>query len=707
MANNFWRVFCGNSECSSEVAKTCNYGFLSIIDPNTCINNCLVISFDFLLLLILIYIFICRSFSRKIIAHSESDHFSPVVIFSAIFNGGLALAYLGSGIWICYEQQKAKRSILPLHGWLVMLSQGFTWLLLDFTLLTGNLHLRHITTAKLCSTVIFFFAGFLCFSSIWTIIMNKTSSVEMVLEILSFPGAFLLLFCIFQGQKYVKTETDFGQVASYAPLQGEEANATCEEYSNEIVTPFAKAGFLSTMSFWWMNPLMKHGRKKVLEENFIPQLRQADCAQTCYLMFMEQLTKRKQKGTCESPSMLSVLFSCQKKEIIVSGLFALIKVLTVSSGPLFLKAFIEVAEGEEAFSYEGYALAGGLFLAKCLESFSERQWFFRTRLIGLQVRSFLSAAIYQKQLRLSNAAKVTHSPGMIMNYVTVDANRIGEFPCWFHQIWSTCLQLCLALVIVYNSVGLATVAALLAIILTVLASSPLAKLQYKYQTKLMGSRDKRLKAIAEALANMKVLKLYAWEKHFDNVIQVLRKEESKWILSISSQKGYQLILFWSSSILVSAVTFWSCYFLGIPLTTSNVFMFLGSLRIVQEPIRMIPDVAGIFIEANVSLARIEKFLMAPELENRNTRPVCEGKELDQSIFISDTEISWETDSSNATLRNINLVVKPGEKVAICGEVGSGKSTLLAAILGEVPNVKGIVSNHFIPCPCRCYIFLET
>jgi ABC-type bacteriocin/lantibiotic exporter with double-glycine peptidase domain len=63
-----------------------------------------------------------------------------------------------------------------------------------------------------------------------------------------------------------------------------------------------------------------------------------------------------------------------------------------------------------------------------------------------------------------------------------------------------------------------------------------------------------------------------------------------------------------------------------------------------------------------------------------------------SVFIRCAEISWDTDpSSKATLRSINLEVKPGDKVAICGELGSGKSTLLAAVLGEVPRVNGIVS----------------
>jgi ATP-binding cassette subfamily C (CFTR/MRP) protein 2 len=653
-------------------------------------------SFLLILFSFFIYIIVYRSFSRKNTAPSKSKHFSPMLICSAIYNGGLSLAYLGLGICIIGENLNAKRAILPSHGWLVLLFQGFTWMLLDIAVIIERPRLLHVTTTQLCS-IATLFSGILCFSSLWVAIVDKKASINMVLNILSFPGAIMLLLCASQEHKYVETDLQISHYALNPSLKGEEASDIVENCSNDNVTPFSKAGFLSKMSFWWLNPLMKHGKDKILKEDEIPQLRQEDRAQACYLMFKEQLSKRKQKGTYDMPSMVSVIFVCQRKTILISGLFALIKVLTASTGPLFLKAFIKVAEGKETFKYEGYTLAGMLFLVKCLESLSERQWFFQTRLIGLQVRSFLSAAIYQKQLKLSNAAKVTHSPGQIMNYVTVDAYRIGEFPYWFHQIWSTSLQLCIALAIVYYSVGLATFAALFVIILTVLATSPVAKLQHKYQTKLMVAQDKRLKAITEALANMKVLKLYAWEKHFKNVIQVLRKEEQEWILAVLLQKGYYLILFWSSPILVSVATFGACYFFGVPLSASNVFTFLASLRIVQEPIRIIPDVAGVFIEAKVSLTRILKFLEAPELQDRYAMQKCNDKELEQSILIKATEISWETNSAKAVLRNINLAVKPGEKVAICGEVGSGKSTLLAAILGEVPNIKGIVSNHFIHC----------
>ncbi|KAI6707125.1 hypothetical protein NL676_010087 [Syzygium grande] len=472
--------------------------------------------------------------------------------------------------------------------------------------------------------------------------------------------------------------------AVYEPLLDKE--------QNDNVTPFAKAGILSKVSFWWLNPLMKLGKEKILQDEDIPRLRIKERAETCYLRFMEQLHKEK-KTTSDTYSILSAIFYCEWRGILISGFFALTKVLALATGPLFLSAFIAFADGEEAFEYEGYALAGGLFLAKCLESLSERQWFFRARLIGLRIRSFLSAAICQKQLRLSSAAKMTHSPGQIVNYVTSDAYRIGEFPYWFHQIWSTGLQLCLALAIVYYAVGLATLAALTVLILIVAVTSPMAKLQLEYQRKLMEAQDKRLKVVAEVLVNMKVLKLYAWEKHFKKVIEELRKDESEWIAAVLWQNGYYMVLFWSSPVLVPAITFWTCYVLGIPLTASNVFMFLASLRIIQEPIRLIPDVVGAFIQAKVSLSRIAEFLEAPELENKPIKQQRDNEVLEMAVLLNSREISWDSGASKATLRNINLSVRKGEKVAICGEVGSGKSTLLAAILGEVSYIDGTVRVH--------------
>ncbi|KAI3876739.1 hypothetical protein MKX03_019508 [Papaver bracteatum] len=452
---------------------------------------------------------------------------------------------------------------------------------------------------------------------------------------------------------------------------------------SKIETDFAKAGLLSRLSFWWLNPLIRKGKQKHLEDDDIPMLRNSDRASTCYMSFMQQQH--------QPQSILRAIVHCYWKEIIVSGLCALLKVITLSSGPLFLDAFIKVAEGREDFKHEGYILAILLLFSKLLESLSQRQWYFHSRITGIRLRSLLSAAIYKKQLKLSSSAKTTNSGSEIISYVTVDAYRIGEFPYWFHQIWTLVLQICLGLAILVHAVGLATVAALVVIVLTVLVNIPIAKLQTKYQRKLMGVQDRRLKAMSEALMNMKILKLYAWEIHFKNVIEKLRNEEYRWLLSMQYHKAFNGFLFWASPVMVAGSTFWACYLLKVPLNPSNVFTFIATLRIVQDPIKLFPDVIASVIQAKVSFERIKNFLATPELYSEKVRHKGNDEEqLKHSIFIESGNFSWEESRIKYTLRNIHLEVKPGEKVAICGEVGAGKSTLLAAILGEVPNINGTI-----------------
>lgn len=662
-------IFCG-TECQTGVSsRTCCSGTMEILDPSSFANHILVISANIIFILIILKIVFFQEVpSERTLSTLRRNGISNLSICSLGFNIGVALGYFTSGIWSVGK--------IPLHAWLLLIVHGLTWSLLCLSAWKQKQHAYVIISwPKLCGFSVSL-AGVLCVISIRETVITKVVSIAGLLDMSSFLGSVLLLLCAIMenGDEY------------YVPLDAKMS-------SRNNVTSFAEAGFLSKMSFSWLNGLMNKGKKKTLEDQDIPELRQRDRAETCYFLFKEEMSRQERQKSGNQASILSSIISCQWKEILISGFFALVKIITLSSGPIFLYAFIGVAQGRRSFDHMGYALTGGLFLAKCVESVAERQWYFRTRMIGLQIQSLLTAAIYKKQLCLSSTAKSTHSPGEIMNYVNVDAYRIGEFPYWFHQTWTIGLQICLALAIIYYAVGFATFPALGIVILSTLGNSPVAKLQHKYLTELMVAQDKMLKAITEALMNMKVLKFYAWETHFKNSIALLRKEELKWIRKVQAQRGYYLVLFWSSPVILSAVTFWACFLLNVPLSTSNVFTFLATLRIVQEPIRSIPSVLGVCIEAKVSFSRIVKFLQAPELQNSHIKEICQGTGFDYSVLIDCRKISWDVTSLIPTLSNISLLVKPGEKVAICGEVGSGKSTLLGAVLGEVPLVDGHVSIY--------------
>ncbi|KAJ1385406.1 P-loop containing nucleoside triphosphate hydrolase, partial [Sesbania bispinosa] len=615
------------------------------------------------------------------------QRYSNWQLVSTTVNSALGLVHLFLGIWVLEEKLRKSQTALPLNLWLLEFFQGVTWLLVGLTISLKSKELPR-TWLRLFSILIFLVSGIFCALSLFYANNSRELSLKVALDVLSFPGAILLLLCTYKESKYRDTDREIDE-SLYTPLN-DESN---KNDSISHVTLFANAGFFSKMSFWWLNPLMKRGKEKTLQDEDVPKLREEDRAESCYLQFLDHLNKQKQKDPSSQPSVLRTIILCHRREILISGFFALLKVLSLSSGPLLLNSFILVAEGNESFKYEGFVLAISLFLAKIIESLSQRQWYFRSRLIGVKVRSLLTAAIYGKQLRLSNSARLMHSGGEIMNYVTVDAYRIGEFPYWFHQTWTTSFQLCISLVILFNAVGLATIASLVVIVITVLCNTPLAKLQHKFQTKLMVAQDERLKASSEALVNMKVLKLYAWETNFKNVIEGLRNVELKWLSAVQLRKAYNTFLFWSSPVLVSAASFGACYFLNVPLHANNVFTFVATLRLVQDPIRTIPDVIGVVIQAKVAFARIVKFMEAPELQNANVKKRCFNDNMRGSISIKSADFLWEDNLPKPTLRNINLDVRPGQKVAICGEVGSGKSTLLAAILREVPNTQGTIDVY--------------
>jgi ABC-type multidrug transport system fused ATPase/permease subunit len=110
-----------------------------------------------------------------------------------------------------------------------------------------------------------------------------------------------------------------------------------------------------------------------------------------------------------------------------------------------------------------------------------------------------------------------------------------------------------------------------------------------------------------------------------------------------------------------------------------------------------------FFWVQVSLDRIWNFLQEEELPKDAVIHVPKEQSGGVAIEIKGGEFSWNSKFDNEqeqqqqllhqnTLSNINLQVKSGSCVAICGTVGSGKSSLLSCILGEIPKLAGTVRN---------------
>jgi hypothetical protein len=455
------------------------------------------------------------------------------------------------------------------------------------------------------------------------------------------------------------------------------------------VTPYSDAGLFSLATLSWLNSILSIGAKRPLELKDIPLVAPKDRAKANFKVLNSNWEKMKAENTSAQPSLAWTLLKSFWKEAAINAIFAGVTTLVSYVGPYMISYFVDYLSGIETYPHEGYVLAGIFFVAKLVETFTTRQWYLGVDILGMHVRSALTAMVYQKGLRLSSLARQSHTSGEIVNYMAIDVQRVGDYAWYLHDMWMLPLQIILALAILYKNVGIASIATLVATIISIIVTIPVARVQEDYQDKLMAAKDERMRKTSECLRNMRILKLQAWEDRYRIRLEEMRGVEFKWLRKALYSQAFITFMFWSSPIFVSAVTFATCILLGGKLTAGGVLSALATFRILQEPLRNFPDLVSTMAQTKVSVDRLSCFLLEEELQEDATIVLPQGIS-NIAIEIKDSEFSWDLSSARPTLSDINMKVEKGMRVAVCGTVGSGKSSFLSCILGEIPKLSGEV-----------------
>ncbi|PIA25638.1 hypothetical protein AQUCO_11000044v1 [Aquilegia coerulea] len=453
--------------------------------------------------------------------------------------------------------------------------------------------------------------------------------------------------------------------------------------------PFSKAGLFSVLTFSWLNPLLDVGNQKTIGLDDVPQLDSRDSVNGAYPIFRNTLySYSRNSDQVSTLKLVKALLFANWREVLFTGFLCFLYTISCYVGPYLIDNLVQYLSGHRDFKNEGYFLVCAFFFAKLVECFSQRQWFFRIQEVGIRVRGAVIASIYQKSQTLSSQSKQAHTSGEIINLVSVDAERLGVFGWYLHDLWMVPVQVILALLILYKNLGLASIASFLATVLVMLANVPFGKLQEYFQEKLMESKDGRMKRTSEILQNMRILKLQGWEMKFLSKVVDLRKNEEGWLKRYLYTSATTSFIFWEAPTFVAVITFGACVLMGIPLESGKILSSLATFRILQEPIYSLPDTIAVVAQTKVSFDRIANFLRLSDLQLDAIGKLPEGS--DVSVEINDGNFSWDPSNSNHTLKDINLQVFHGMRVAVCGTVGSGKSSLLSCILGEVPKISGTV-----------------
>ncbi|WVZ61955.1 hypothetical protein U9M48_011760 [Paspalum notatum var. saurae] len=476
------------------------------------------------------------------------------------------------------------------------------------------------------------------------------------------------------------------------PLLGHGSSSLPETTGSRSL--FADSGLFSSITFSWMGPLLDLGKRKTLDLNDVPFLDDSDSAHGVTPKFKSKIALLSATGQfthVTTVNLIKALVLTTWKLIVITAFFAIIRTVTSYVGPYLIEYFVDYLNESTRSTKRGYLLVLAFVVAQLMEGLSSRHLLFRSQQLGLRVRSALVAIIYQKSLILSSQSKQGSSSGELINVVNLDAEQVGNFNWSMHELWLLPVQISLAMVILYSTLGLAAFAALAATILTMLANIPLGRMEQNCQEKTMSAKDARMSAMSEILQNMRILKLQGWELIFLSKIKELRKVEMNWIKKYVYTSSMIISIFFGAPAFVAMITFGTCIFLGIPLETGKVLSALATFRQLQGPIHSLPDTISSIIQTKISLDRICSFLCLEELSSNAVSKLPSGS-TNISIEVRNGCFSWEKSSQMPTLQDLNFCVQQGTKVAICGTVGSGKSSLLSCILGEIPKLSGEVQT---------------
>jgi ABC-type multidrug transport system fused ATPase/permease subunit len=116
--------------------------------------------------------------------------------------------------------------------------------------------------------------------------------------------------------------------------------------------------------------------------------------------------------------------------------------------------------------------------------------------------------------------------------------------------------------------------------------------------------------------------------------------------------------------------------LGKAMTIGALTVFLSYLNKFFKPVQDLASMTNRIAQAAVGLERVQTILNADAIIPEKPNARDPGKINGEIVF---ENVSFAYDSVASVLRNINLTIKPGTRVGVCGPTGGGKSTFISLI----------------------------
>ncbi|KAF9573820.1 Multidrug resistance-associated protein 1 [Mortierella alpina] len=491
---------------------------------------------------------------------------------------------------------------------------------------------------------------------------------------------------------------------------------------------YDKANIFSRMTFYFFQPIINIGLKRTLTVKDLQNLLQEKInsengCKSLSAYWNARLLKSKTRNGL-TPSLFWTVLRKQLAAYAPIMVCRLVIIALSYALPLLLSRLLTYLQEYEdkPLSY-GIMLACAMFLVSLVVALLYTYNRYQMFLLSIAAKVALTSMIYRKALRLSPESRVKSTTGEVINHMAIDADSWSDSYIYFTNWIAIPVEIAVALLLLYRFLGWSMIAGVMGMFLLLPLQAWQAKMFETLQDKKLAAMDRRVRLTTEVLAGIKVVKIYGWESAFLERIKNLRDKELAALRTIGIVQAFMSIIFISSPLVISLITFGVYARWGGPdftpgnLTPQTVFVSMTLFAMLRGPIANLSEATTSTISVMVGTRRIQEFLLREEVREDDiirSRSVPRDPQ-EPLILIKDASFTWSTSTEvsdeeadehdrllpthglqqkstefKPTLQNINFSVANKSLIAIVGRIGQGKSSLLSAIIGEMYKCSGLV-----------------
>ena len=294
-----------------------------------------------------------------------------------------------------------------------------------------------------------------------------------------------------------------------------------------------------------------------------------------------------------------------------------------------------------------------------------------------------------RQLRESISKKVNRLPidyynkttfGDILSRVTNDVDLIGQtIQSSIITFVSAVVTLVGCLVMMFVTNWVMTLSAIAATLLGFLLITLITSRSQKYFVARQQELGEINGHIEEAYSGHTVLRVYNAERQFSETFESLNEKlyNASWKSQFLSGLMMPVMNFVGNLGYVTVCVVGALLALNGSITFGVIVAFMVYVRLFTSPLSQIAQALTSLQSASAAAGRVFEFLEAEEMEDESGKTKALQNPTGQVTF---SHVKFGYTPGRPIIKDFNLEVKPGQKVAIVGPTGAGKTTLVNLLM---------------------------